>query len=248
MKARATPRAGRLWGFLRGGVRPALTAAATTLLVACVHTPPVDEVESTDAAPPLQPLVHQPGTPADAPRSLVPQARYDLAIGRTEEELEADDGKPEDEAPGEVFQRGGASYYGMQFHQRRTANGERFDVAAMTAAHKTLPFHTRVCVRSLVNGKEVLVRVNDRGPFVPGRVIDLSPVAAEALSMISMGIKQVALTVIPNEGGRCGGKAVAAAEPSVLVAQPVRPVEEAKPVAPVVKRAATVRLNPRDRR
>ncbi|WP_225783637.1 septal ring lytic transglycosylase RlpA family protein [Xenophilus sp. Marseille-Q4582] len=228
-------------------MRSVLTVAATSLLVACTHTPPAEGPEQpAEAMPPLKPLARQPGTPADAPRSLVPQARYDLAIGRTEEELEADDDKPGDDAPGEVFQRGGASYYGMQFHQRRTANGERFDVGAMTAAHKTLPFNTRVCVRSLVNGKEVLVRVNDRGPFVPGRVIDLSPVAAEALDMVDMGIKQVALTVVGPDGGRCAGRAVAAVQAASPAAEPVAP-PQSKPAAPV-KRTASARRSTRGRR
>ena len=106
-----------------------------------------------------------------------------------------DDGVPGDEGPREIFERGGASWYGIQFHQRKTANGERFDMTAMTAAHKTLPFNTRVCVRSLVNGREVLVRINDRGPYASGRIIDLSRAAAEAIGMLGMGIKQVALSI-----------------------------------------------------
>ncbi|RYZ04625.1 MAG: septal ring lytic transglycosylase RlpA family protein [Comamonadaceae bacterium] len=236
--------------ILPRGAPPALAAlAAAALLVACVHTPPAevpDAPAAPEPAPALQPLVRQPGTPADAPRSVVPEARYDLAIGRTEEETDADDGVPGDETPGEVFQRGGASYYGMQFHQKRTASGERFDVGGFTAAHKTLPFNTRVCVRSLVNGREVLVRVNDRGPFVPSRVIDLSQAAAEALGMIDLGIKQVALTVIAPVGGRCAGTAVAAAEGGATASQPVRPAESA-PAAPT-KRAATARRDTRARR
>lgn len=235
------------------GLRPALALATAALLAACVHTPPVDEPPEPPPAeamapPPLQPLARLPGTPADAPRSLVPQARYDLAIGRTEEELESDDGSPDDDAPGEVFQRGGASYYGVQFHQRRTANGERFDMGALTAAHKTLPFNTRLCVRSLVNGREVLVRVNDRGPFVPGRVIDLSQTAAEAIGMIDLGIKQVALTVVRPEGGRCAGAVVAAAETAAPLSQPVVP-PESKPRAPVARRSIPpASTNPRARR
>jgi rare lipoprotein A len=92
------------------------------------------------------------------------------------------------------LERGAASWYGLQFHGRRTANGERFDMRALTAAHKTLPFGTRVRVRSLVNGREVDVRINDRGPYVGGRIIDLSHAAAEALDMLGTGIKQVVLS------------------------------------------------------
>ena len=91
------------------------------------------------------------------------------------------------------YQRGGASWYGPGFHGKRTASGERYDMNAMTAAHRTLPFGTWVRVRSLVNGREVNVRITDRGPFVGTRVIDVSRSAAEALGMLSLGFKQVVL-------------------------------------------------------
>ena len=234
------------------GAPPALAAlVAAALLVACTHTPPAERPNAApdlEPAPALQPLARQPGTPADAPRSVVPEARYDLAIGRTEDETNADDRVPSDEAPGEVFQRGGASYYGMQFHQKRTANGERFDMGGLTAAHKTLPFNTRVCVRSLVNGREVLVRVNDRGPFVPNRVIDLSQAAAEAIGMIDLGIKQVALMVMRPEGGRCAGTVVVAAQAAAPLSQPVVP-PESKPRVPAARRGSPpASTNPRARR
>jgi rare lipoprotein A len=93
------------------------------------------------------------------------------------------------------LERGQASWYAPRFHGRRTASGERYDQHALTAAHKTLPFGTLVRVRSLVTGKEVDVRVNDRGPFGRGRVIDVSRAAAEALGMTALGVKQVALLV-----------------------------------------------------
>jgi len=201
-------------------LRSALTVLTTALLVAaCTHLPPAEmpplhapSDASTDAQsePALRPLSRQPGTPADAPRSRVPQAHYELAQGRAEDEAATDDELGEPEPPGEVFQRGGASWYGIQFHRRLTANGERFDMDAMTAAHKSLPFNSRVCVRSSVNGREVLVRVNDRGPFVPTRVIDVSRAAAQAIDMIDMGIKQVTLSLIGPEGGRCAGADVPA--------------------------------------
>ena len=129
--------------------------------------------------------------------------RYDLSISGTGE-LALDDGVPGNEGPREIYERGGASWYGIQFHQRKTANGERFDMTALTAAHKTLPFNTRVWV----NGKEVLVRINDRGPYALGRIIDLSRAAADQISLTSMGIKQVALSVIDNKDMRCGGAVV----------------------------------------
>lgn len=83
--------------------------------------------------------------------------------------------------------QGVASYYGKEFHGRKTANGERFDMNAMTAAHRTLPFGTVVRVTNVKNGKSVKVRINDRGPFVAGRDIDLSYAAAKAIDMLSVG-------------------------------------------------------------
>jgi rare lipoprotein A len=97
--------------------------------------------------------------------------------------------------PAREYQRGGASWYGPGFHGRRTASGERYDMHAMTAAHRTLPFGTWVRVHSLVNGREVDVRITDRGPFIRSRVIDVSRGAAEALGMLGLGFKEVVLLV-----------------------------------------------------
>lgn len=93
------------------------------------------------------------------------------------------------------FERGGASWYGSGFHGRRTASGERYDMHALTAAHRTLPFGTLVRVHSLVNGREVDVRITDRGPFSRSRVIDVSRAAAEELGMLGLGFKEVVLLV-----------------------------------------------------
>ncbi|MGE8496258.1 MAG: septal ring lytic transglycosylase RlpA family protein [Pseudomonas sp.] len=86
---------------------------------------------------------------------------------------------------------GKASYYGARHHGNKTANGERFDQNALTAAHRNLPFGTRVQVTNLNNGKSVVVRINDRGPFAKGRIIDLSRRAAEQIDMIRAGIVPV---------------------------------------------------------
>lgn len=93
------------------------------------------------------------------------------------------------------LERGKASWYGAQFHGRATASGEAYDKYALTAAHKTLPFGTIVRVRSVKLGREVDVRINDRGPFVPGRVIDVSQAAAEALGLVGAGVLEVSLNV-----------------------------------------------------
>ncbi len=93
-------------------------------------------------------------------------------------------------------ERGDASWYGGRFHGQRTANGERYNKYELTAAHKTLPFGTIVKVRSLALGREVNVRINDRGPFAPGRVIDVSQAAAEALGLVNgAGVTEVSLNV-----------------------------------------------------
>ncbi|MEF2074032.1 septal ring lytic transglycosylase RlpA family protein [Consotaella aegiceratis] len=91
---------------------------------------------------------------------------------------------------------GKASWYGPGFHGRQTANGERFDMNKLTAAHKTLPFGTKVRVTNKANGKSVVVRINDRGPYAHGRIIDLSRGAAKAVGMIGRGVAQVTLEVL----------------------------------------------------
>lgn len=92
--------------------------------------------------------------------------------------------------------KGGASWYGPGFHGKTTANGEKFNMYAMTAAHKTLKFGTIVEVTDLDTGKKVRVRINDRGPYAKGRIIDLSKKAAKKLGMIDKGHAQVSLRII----------------------------------------------------
>ena len=111
---------------------------------------------------------------------------------------------------GRDLQRGVASWYGPGFHGRLTANGERFDMNELTAAHKTLPFGTRVLVHNPRTGKEVVVRINDRGPFIKGRVIDLSKAAAKALGMKGRGHDAVVLREV--RPARAGGELVAAGD------------------------------------
>ena len=93
-------------------------------------------------------------------------------------------------------QRGYASWYGPKFHGRRTASGEVFNMFSLTAAHRTLPLGTYVRVTNLKNGRSVVVKINDRGPFVKGRIIDLSYAAARRLGMIRDGVVPVEITVL----------------------------------------------------
>ncbi|MCG6897806.1 MAG: septal ring lytic transglycosylase RlpA family protein [Thiocapsa sp.] len=95
-----------------------------------------------------------------------------------------------------VVTDGVASYYGDRFHGRRTASGDRFNKEAMTAAHRTLGFGTRVMVTNKANGRSVDVIINDRGPFVRGRTIDLSKAAARELGMLGTGVAPVHLEVL----------------------------------------------------
>ncbi len=92
--------------------------------------------------------------------------------------------------------RGTASWYGMKFHRFQTANGDIYNVAGMTAAHKTLPLPTYLQVTNLCNGKKIIVKVNDRGPFVDNRLIDLSYAAAKKLDMTKTGTAPVAIQAI----------------------------------------------------
>ena len=98
------------------------------------------------------------------------------------------------------MEEGVASWYGIPFNGHRTSNGEIYDMHDMTAAHRTLPFGAMVRVTNLANGKQTEVRVNDRGPFVANRVIDLSLAAAQAIEMVGPGTATVRLEMVsgPN--------------------------------------------------
>lgn len=98
----------------------------------------------------------------------------------------------------EVIERGMASWYGDRHHGRRTANGEAFDMNALTAAHRTLSFGTRVRVLNPGNGASVVVRINDRGPYAQGRIIDLSRAAAERLGLLREGVGAVVLLAVDD--------------------------------------------------
>ena len=95
-----------------------------------------------------------------------------------------------------IKDRGVASWYGAQFHGKLAANGEVFNMDALTAAHRTLPLGSMVRVVNLVNGKHVRVRINDRGPYINGRILDLSYAAAAKLGMVDRGVSVIQLEVI----------------------------------------------------
>jgi rare lipoprotein A len=117
-----------------------------------------------------------------------------------------------------LTQVGVASWYGPGFHGRLTASGERFDQQAMTAAHRKLPLGTRVKVTNLENDRFVIVEINDRGPYIRGRVLDLSKGAARSLGMVEDGLAEVRIEVLPPERRRTtvarGDSGTAASLPS----------------------------------
>jgi rare lipoprotein A len=122
-------------------------------------------------------------------------------------------------------ERGVASWYGKKFHGRRTSSGEAYDMYAMTAAHKTLPLPSYVRVRNLENGRAVVVRVNDRGPFLHNRLIDLSYAAAAKLGVVGngTGIVEVEAVTPDDVPVRVAGGAPAAEPPGQAAVEPVPP-------------------------
>lgn len=99
-------------------------------------------------------------------------------------------------------QVGMASWYGDKEHNRKTASGERFNKYAYTAAHRSLPFGTMTRVTNLRNGKDVVVKINDRGPFIRGRIIDLSYAAAKSIGLVGSGVSKVKVDVLSSESTR----------------------------------------------
>ena len=123
------------------------------------------------------------------------------------------------------IQRGIASWYGQRFHGRKTASGEVYDMEALTAAHPTLPFGTVVRVESLVNGKTVDVRINDRGPHIRQRIIDLSRGAARALGLIDAGTgtKPVVISIVDPQPEAAEGEPERRGRNTGIRAVPRRP-------------------------
>jgi rare lipoprotein A len=111
---------------------------------------------------------------------------------------------PQPSAPLRMIEEGNASWYGVPYHGRKAANGEIYDMYKLTAAHRTLPFETIVRVTNLRNGKQTQVRINDRGPFVEGRIIDLSLAAAREIDMVGTGVARVRLELVSGPAAMNG--------------------------------------------
>lgn len=233
--------------MVRAMLRPVASHAAVvllalaTVLAGCSSTPkppsgrdgpmaetPADLHKTPDAEPRVEPI--RPGGPnkpyAVNGRSYTPETR-DVAVRET----------------------GLASWYGRKFHGRRTASGEVYNMYAMTAAHPTLPIPSYARVRNPRNSREVVVRINDRGPFHPGRIIDLSYTAALKLDLLR-GVGKVEVERITYEDIRTGAwkrggdgngnddKAVAVAAATIDAPPPPEPAAAPAPAAPPPIRSA----------
>jgi len=175
------------------GARPCLTAALVVLASGCATRPPADR-----DGPPLNPPPNLAQVPDAEPRIEPirvggPNKPYEV-LGRRYVPMTRD-------VP--LQESGGASWYGRKFHGRPTSSGEPYDMFAMTAAHKTMPIPSYARVRNPANGREVVVRINDRGPFADGRVIDLSYTAALKLGVLG-GVAPVQVRRITHAEIRAG--------------------------------------------
>jgi rare lipoprotein A len=218
-----------------------LAAALALLLAACSTAPPKKSVYYQDDGPPDR-------VPADV--SAIPDAQPRVeplhrgsskpytALGRTYTPITVD-------AP--FSQRGMASWYGKQFHGNRTATGEIYDMLGMTAAHPTLPLPSYVRVTNVRNGRSVIVRVNDRGPFKSDRIIDLSYAAAAKLGIAAAGtgeveVERITMSQIASGDYRRGAATTVAAAPPPSPPRTVTPpvaeqVAVAQPAVPEAARA-----------
>ena len=131
-----------------------------------------------------------------------------------------------------------ASWYGAQHNGRPTSTGERFDMAALTAAHKTLPLPSLVEVTNRANGRRVILRVNDRGPFVDSRIIDLSRAAAEELGLLSQGVGEVRVRYVGRAPRTGGGATMRRAEAAPSAAKPTPTARALERSAPVISEAS----------
>jgi rare lipoprotein A len=159
-----------------------LSLAVALVLAGCSTSRPIQPPQHPSLPPPSPIPADIENIPEPVPRIEPKSARgnppFYTVMGKRYFVLDSAEG---------YVERGVASWYGPGFHSASTSNGERYDMYAMTAAHKTLPLPTYVQVTNLSNGKHVIVRVNDRGPFKEGRIIDLSYSAAAKLDMIKAG-------------------------------------------------------------
>lgn len=198
-----------------------LLAALSAILAACSSTeqkPPtvIPSTQTTDSAPQVPDnLSHAPdAVPQPVTRTRAGNKSPYTVLGKTYTLLPDSRGYRE---------RGNASWYGTKFHGRRTANGEVYDMWAMTAAHKTLPIPSYVRVTNVANGRSVIVKVNDRGPFHSDRIIDMSYGAALKLGFADKGVAQVDVVDVTPVAGQATASPTLPVEPSPVESKPVSP-------------------------
>jgi len=192
-------------------IRIATVAALAACFAGCSTTRVVDRVIEPQDAPPAEPIDVS-AIPDAVPRPE-PLSRYGnpesyVVYGKRYKTLPSSKGYRE---------QGVASWYGTKFHGKRTSSGEPYDLYAMTAAHKTLPLPTYARVTNLENGRSVVVKVNDRGPFHDDRIIDLSYTAAAKLGILGEGTGPVEVKAIDTGGGTTR---LAAAAPVISATSP----------------------------
>ncbi len=176
--------------FLGKTSPPAVENAATTPTAPAARAEPPAPAAAAPTATPL-PAPPRIAAPAGDPPDAVPRVeRISTTLPNLPYRVRGEDYAPHNsDVP--MQEAGIASWYGEPFHGRRTANGEVYNMDAMTAAHKTMPLPSYAVVRNRRNGKEIIVRVNDRGPFKDGRVIDLSRAAARKLGFTGLADVEV---------------------------------------------------------
>ncbi len=166
---------------MRQRIAKTLAVTVTVLTVGCATSP-------SGGPPPIPSMVHDPVVPkAESPSRYGNPPDYEV-FGQRYRVMASSEGYRE---------QGIASWYGDDFHGKRTSSGTPYDMYALSAAHKSLPLPTYVQVTHLGNGKSIVVRVDDRGPFVDGRIIDLSYSAAQALDMLGTGTAEVEVVALP---------------------------------------------------
>ncbi len=173
------------------------------VLAACAATPPAPERPLPRLPGPAREKARiEPGAPpqADLPQdTTLGNPPFYEVMGERYHVLPGSEG---------YLEQGVASWYGREFHGRRTSNGEVYDMHGLTAAHKTLPLPTRVRVTNLASGKSIVVRVNDRGPFKQGRIIDLSYGAARELGFLTAGTAMVEVQALADANAAGSGPVV----------------------------------------
>jgi rare lipoprotein A len=191
------------------------------MLSACVSAPPKPVTLGREATAAADGVAAR--APAQGPQSSAAQSRIGLPGNPPFYEVEGRRYHVLDDSDG-YLERGVASWYGREFHGKRTSNGEIYDMYGLSAAHKTLPLPTMARVTNLANGKSVIVRINDRGPFRKDRVIDMSYAAARDLGMLGAGTTLVEVQALP-EGASGAGPLIGSAAPDLPNKAPARQKE-----------------------